>query len=85
MIPEAKKEVLDRLHKANGHLEGIIRMVEDGKPEVEILRQILAVHGALEKTTVMVMEGMLEDFMDSPKAKRTQLLAQIREGLRDLT
>jgi DNA-binding FrmR family transcriptional regulator len=85
MIPEAKKEVLDRLNKANGHLEGILRMVEDEKPEVEILRQILAVHGALEKTTVLVMEGMLEDFMDSPKSKRTELLAQLREGLRDLT
>lgn len=76
---------MDRLNKANGHLEGIVRMVQEDKPEVEVLRQILAVHGALEKTTVMVMEGMLEDFMDAPKAKRAQLLAQIREGLRDLT
>jgi DNA-binding FrmR family transcriptional regulator len=85
MISDAKKEVLDRLNKASGHLEGIVRMVQDGKPEVEVLRQILAVHGALEKTTVMVMEGMLEDFMDAPKTKRAHLLAQIREGLRDLT
>ncbi len=85
MVPLAKEEVRDRLVRARGHLEGVVKMVDDDKPPVEILRQILAVHGALEKTTVMVLEDMLETFMDAPKAKRRAVLLQIRESLRDLT
>jgi DNA-binding FrmR family transcriptional regulator len=85
VAPLAKEEVRERLVRARGHLEGVVKMVDDDKAPVEILRQILAVHGALEKTTVMVLEDMLETFMDAPKAKRREVLQQIRESLRDLT
>jgi DNA-binding FrmR family transcriptional regulator len=85
MAPRARDELRERLVLAKGHVEGIVRMVDDNKDDVQILRQILAVHAALEKASVMVLEGMLEAFVEAPKSRRHELLAQIREGLRDLT
>lgn len=85
-MPESPRgDVRDRLVLAKGHVEGIIRMVDDGKDDTQVLRQILAVHAQLEKASVMVLEGMLESFMDAPKARRQEILTQIRESLRDLT
>ena len=77
--------VRDRLVLAKGHIDGIVKMVDDGKDDTQVLRQILAVHAELEKASVMVLEGMLESFMDAPKARRQVVLTQIRESLRDLT
>ncbi len=66
-------------------MEGIIRMVDEGKDDTQVLRQILAVHAQLEKASVMVLEDMLVSFMDAPKVRRKEFLSQIRESLRDLT
>jgi len=85
-MPESSQiAVRDRLVLAKGHVEGIIKMVDDGKDDTQVLRQILAVHAQLEKASVMVLEGMLESFMDAPKTRRQEILSQIRESLRDLT
>ncbi|HXY47210.1 MAG TPA: metal-sensing transcriptional repressor [Thermoplasmata archaeon] len=85
-MPESPQvAVRERLVSAKGHIDGIIRMVDDGKDDTQVLRQILAVHAQLEKASVMVLEGMLEAFMDAPKTRRQEVLTQIRESLRDLT
>jgi len=85
-MPESPQiAVRDRLVLAKGHIDGIVKMVDDGKDDTQVLRQILAVHAQLEKASVMVLEGMLESFMDAPKARREEILSQIRESLRDLT
>ena len=85
-MPESLQiAVRERLVLAKGHIEGIVKMVDDGKDDTQVLRQILAVHAQLEKASVMVLEGMLESFMDAPKARRKEILTQIRESLRDLT
>ncbi|HYA69950.1 MAG TPA: metal-sensing transcriptional repressor [Thermoplasmata archaeon] len=85
-MPEPPQVAIrDRLVLAKGHVEGIIKMVDDGKDDTQVLRQILAVHAQLEKASVMVLEGMLESFMDAPKVRRKEILTQIRESLRDLT
>jgi len=85
MSESPRGEVRERLVLAKGHVEGVIKMVDDGKDDTQVLRQILAVHAQLEKASVMVLEGMLESFMDAPKSRRKELLTQIRESLRDLT
>ena len=45
-----RKEVLDRLARAGGHLNGIRKMVEEGRDCSEILVQLAAVRAALERT-----------------------------------
>jgi DNA-binding FrmR family transcriptional regulator len=40
--------IAKRLKRANGHLETIIEMVEQGRPCAEIAQQLSAVEGAIE-------------------------------------
>lgn len=85
MTPATRDAVRERLLLTKGHLEGVVKMVDENEDDTQVLRQILAVHASLEKISVMVMEGMLESFMNAPKARRNLILSQIRESLRDLT
>lgn len=40
--------IAKRLKRANGHLETIIEMIEQGRPCAEIAQQLRAVEGAIE-------------------------------------
>lgn len=52
---------LKRLRTVEGHLHGIIRMIEDDSYCIDVLRQIQAVQAALNKVSV----GILEDHLSS--------------------
>ncbi|WP_312091477.1 metal-sensing transcriptional repressor [Aminipila sp.] len=55
------KTVLNRLSRAKGHLEAVRRMVEDGKDCSEVLIQLSAVIGALNKTGKIILEDHIEN------------------------
>jgi DNA-binding FrmR family transcriptional regulator len=52
---------LKRLKTIEGHLRGIIRMIEDDVYCIDVMRQIQAVQAALNKVSV----GILEDHLSS--------------------
>jgi DNA-binding FrmR family transcriptional regulator len=52
---------LKRLKTVEGHLHGIVRMVEEDAYCIDVLRQIQAVQAALNKVSV----GILEDHLSS--------------------
>jgi DNA-binding FrmR family transcriptional regulator len=52
---------LKRLKTVEGHMRGIIRMVEDDAYCIDVLRQIQAVQAALNKVSV----GILEEHLNS--------------------
>lgn len=61
MPKEAKAQAIRRLNIAKGHLEGILRMLD--QPDiycVDVLRQIKAVQGALDGAGAVVLRGHLE-------------------------
>jgi len=55
------QNTLRRLRTVEGHLGGIIRMVEQGEHCINVIRQFQAVEAALSK----VGAQMLEDHLDS--------------------
>jgi DNA-binding FrmR family transcriptional regulator len=55
-----RKAIRDRLLRAEGHLKGIVRMVDEGKDCPDILIQIAAVKAALDKVGRMVLVDHLE-------------------------
>ncbi|MBM3292541.1 metal-sensitive transcriptional regulator [Candidatus Bathyarchaeota archaeon] len=59
-LHKQRKKVRDRLVRAEGHLRGIIKMVDEGKECPEILVQIAAVKAALEKAGAIILEDHLE-------------------------
>jgi CsoR family transcriptional regulator, copper-sensing transcriptional repressor len=52
-------DVLKRLRSAEGHLRGIIRMVEDDAYCIDVMRQIQAVQAALNKISANILEEHL--------------------------
>ena len=48
--------LLNRLHRAEGQVRGLERMVKDDRPCVDVLTEIAAVHGALDRVAVALLE-----------------------------
>ena len=52
-------EIINRLKSAEGHLRGVIRMVEDDVYCIDVMRQIQAVQAALNKISANILENHL--------------------------
>ena len=55
-----KRDVMNRLKTARGHLDGIIRMVEDDTYCPDLMKQLSAVQGSLERASRLVLRNHLE-------------------------
>lgn len=55
----ATKAVEFRLRSAGGHLDGVIRMVEDDRYCIDVLHQLTAVQGALDRVRRDILEAHL--------------------------
>ena len=53
------QDVIQRLKSAEGHLGGILRMLEEDAYCIDIIRQIQAVQAALNKISVNILEQHL--------------------------
>lgn len=60
MSGQVKKEVLNRLKRIEGQVQGIQRMVEEEKYCVDILLQVSAVQGALEQVSKRLLGRHIE-------------------------
>ena len=70
--------VINRLKTARGHLDGVIRMVEDDAYCPEVMKQLAAVQGLLEGTSRIVFRGHLETCVaDAMREGRTEELSLI--------
>ena len=78
MSHAANPDLLNRLRRANGHLAGIIKMVEEGGDGLKIAQQMQAVVAALEKTKTLIVTDYIEHHLEElvgslPSAVRTDL------------
>lgn len=60
MISDKKKDALNRLKTARGHLDGIIRMVEEDAYCVDLMKQLSAAQASLERVNRLVLHNHLE-------------------------
>ena len=54
-----KKAILDRLASAEGHLDGIRKMIEDDAYCVDVLKQTYAVQRALDRMQAVILRAHL--------------------------
>jgi DNA-binding FrmR family transcriptional regulator len=74
---ESKRQISDdvllRLKRARGQLDGIIGMIEDGRSCMEVVTQLAAVSKALDRAGFkMVATGMKQCVDEGPNAPMTQ-------------
>jgi DNA-binding FrmR family transcriptional regulator len=75
---------LRRLKTVEGHLRGVIRMVEEDAYCIDVIRQIQAVEAALNKVSAQILEGHLSSCVTTAiqgnnKAERERVLKEISE------
>jgi DNA-binding FrmR family transcriptional regulator len=79
-----KKDTLRRLKTVEGHLGGIIRMVEEDAYCIDVIRQIQAVQAALNKVSSHILENHLSSCVitairGDSEAERERVLKEISE------
>lgn len=73
-----------RLKTIEGHLRGVIRMVEEDAYCIDVIRQIQAVEGALNKVSTRILEDHLNScvitaIQGDDQSERERVLKEITE------
>ena len=84
MLTEAQEDVIRRLRNAEGHTRGVIRMLESGEECVEIVQQLNAIQGSLNKTAQILLYQHLELCIPDPgsadkRGSREQLIDELAD------
>ena len=77
-------DVIKRLRIIAGHLNGVIRMVEEDAYCIDVMRQIQAVESALNKVSGQILEGHLNSCVitavqGEDPAERERVLKEVLE------
>ena len=77
-------DTLRRLKTIEGHMRGIIRMVEEDAYCIDVIRQIQAVEAALNKVSAQILEGHLNSCVitaieGQDQSERERVLKEITE------
>jgi DNA-binding FrmR family transcriptional regulator len=78
------QDALKRLKTVEGHLRGVIRMVEEDAYCIDVIRQVQAVEAALNKVSVGILESHLNScvttaIQGNDPAERERVLKEITE------
>ena len=77
-VHESKKNVVNRLARAIGHLEKVKRMVEDDCDCAEVLIQIAAVRAAIENTGKVILQDHIQHcIVDAVEEGDDQVIASL--------
>ncbi|HKK56311.1 metal-sensing transcriptional repressor [Marinobacter sp.] len=61
---QSHPNIIKRLKRANGHLESVIAMMEDGKPCLELAQQLHAVEKAIQQAKRVLVQDHIEHCLD---------------------
>jgi DNA-binding FrmR family transcriptional regulator len=82
---EVRKHAALRLKSAKGHLEGVLRMLEDESVYcVDVLKQIKAVQGALSKVNEAVLRSHIKDHVTTAAVRgdTDKIVEELMEALK---
>jgi len=77
-------DILKRLRIIEGHLKGVIRMVEEDAYCIDVIRQVQAVEAALNKVSAQILDGHLNScvitaIQGDDLAERKRVLKEVLE------
>lgn len=84
MKPEHKRSAMNRLKTVRGHLDAVIGMVEEERYCPDIMKQVSALQGSLEKVNRVLLENHVETCVMHAVAegRTTEIAAELMETLR---
>ena len=83
-MQENKSDIINRLKSARGHLDAVVRMVDEDAYCIDVIHQINAVQAALDKISVAVLDDhmhhcVVEAVRGENPDQRERVLGEIRE------
>lgn len=76
-----QQEVVRRLRSAEGHIRGIMRMVEAERSCIEVIQQVQAVQGSLKQAQMLLLQQHLELCLCSLDKQDPDRVQYLREEL----
>ncbi|HIK24610.1 MAG TPA: metal-sensing transcriptional repressor [Thermosynechococcus sp. M46_R2017_013] len=80
---ESLRAIVNRLSRIEGHVRGIKAMVQDSRPCPEVLIQIAAVRGALDRVARLILDEHLNECVTraAQEGRIAQELAELKAAL----
>ncbi|MBD3881570.1 metal-sensitive transcriptional regulator [Phormidium tenue FACHB-886] len=75
---ESLRRIVNRLSRVEGHIRGIKRMVQDSEPCPDVLVQLAAVRGALDRVSRIILDEHLTECV-ARAAKEGNIETEIEE------
>ena len=84
MKPEHKTNALNRLKTVRGHLDAVIGMVEDERYCPDVMKQVSALQGSLEKVNRVLLQNHVETCVlhAVQEGRSEQIVDELMETLR---
>ncbi len=81
--PESLRRIVNRLARLEGHIRGIRAMVEESRPCPEVLVQIGAVRGALDRVARIILDDHLTECISraAEEGNIEQEIAELKAAL----
>lgn len=76
--PESLRRILNRFARIEGHIRGIKAMIQDSRPCPDVLVQIAAVRGALDRVARIILDEHLSECV-SRAAEEGNIEAEIEQ------
>jgi DNA-binding FrmR family transcriptional regulator len=74
----SKQALVNRLRRVEGQVRGVQKMVEDDRYCIDVLTQISAIHAALDKVALGLLDDHVRHCMTDDKAEMTdELMAAV--------
>jgi len=71
-VHQSHPEIIKRLKRANGHLQTVIAMLEDGRGCLDIAQQLQAVESAISKAKKTLVHDHIDHCLEHAVRSRTQ-------------
>ncbi len=76
-----KKDILNRLKRAEGQLRGIQKMIEEDKECIDIVTQLTAVRSSINRTMGIVISTKINQIIENPVEDKEKQEEKLQEAL----
>ena len=76
-----KKDILNRLKRAEGQLRGIQKMIEDEQECIDIVTQLSAVRSSINRTMGLVISNQITRALQDPNLDLDQQEEKLQQAL----
>jgi len=77
--PTTQKEITNRLRRARGQLDGVIAMIESGRPCRDVVTQLAAASRALDRAGYKLIVNTLEECLRTEAQDREVTPAELEK------